>query len=103
MKETNEKNFLNSKNKQEQSTASEDHFSAGGSQDQVDQLKEMGSLIISIEIAINKMVEKSYQCERIIDSLEQCSCSNCLISHSCQGAPKKASTFEFECFLCKKN
>ena len=50
MQETYEKNFLNSKNKQEQST--------GGSQEQAEQLKQMGNLIASIKMAVNEMTEK---------------------------------------------
>ena len=102
MQETYEKNFLNSKNKQEQSTASGDKFSAGGSQEQAEQLKEMGNLIASIKLAVNAMTEKIYQHERRIDSLEHYSRSNSLILHGCQDVPKNASNFEFDSYVCKK-
>ena len=84
LQETYEKIFLNSKNKQKQSTAFGDKFSAGVSQKQAEQLKEMGNLIALIKMAFNKIIEKIYQHERRIDSLEQYSCSNCLILHGCQ-------------------
>ena len=102
MQKTYEKNFLNSKNKQEQSTASGDKFSAGGSQKQTEQLKQMGNLIASIKMAVNEMTEKIYQHEKRIDGLEQYSRSNCLILHGCPDVQKNASNFEFENCVCKK-
>ena len=101
MQETYEKNFLNLKYKQKQSTASGDKFFAGGSQEQAEQLKEMGNLIASIKMAVNEITEKIYQHERI-DSLKQYSGSNCLILYGCQDVRKNASSFEFESYVCQK-
>ena len=94
MQETYEKNFLNSKNKQEQST--------GGSQEQAEQLKQMGNLIASIKMAVNEMTEKIYQHETRIDSLEHYSRSNCLILHGCQDVQKTQVILNLKTMFVKK-
>ena len=64
MQENYEKNFFNTKNVKEQSTASGDNFSGSRFQVQAHHLREIHNLRISIKLTINKMAEK-------INKLEQ--------------------------------